>query len=196
MLVTNILDVTQIAKPTKIELTRERITSSAIALFLDKGFDETTVAEIAAAAGVSEMTFFRYFKSKDSVVVDDPYDPFIASAIAIQPLELAPVVRAARGIREAWGSIPEPGDARTRDRIRVAANTPSLQAAMWTNNAATGEFIANQLVADGADPLASRVAASACLGALMAALLDWSQTEEGSLGDRVRFALKVLEGEQ
>ena len=191
MLVTNILSMA-----TKTELTRERITSAALSLFLEHGFDETTVAEISAAAGVSEMTFFRYFKSKDSVVLDDPYDPFIASAIARQPRSLAPVMRAARGIREAWESIPEPGDKRTRDRLRVAANTPSLQAAMWANNAATGEFIANQLVADGADPLASRVAASACLGALMAALLDWSQTEEGSLGDRVRFALKVLEGEQ
>lgn len=189
MLVTNILNMA-----TKTELTRERITGAALSLFLSQGFDETTVAEIAAAAGVSEMTFFRYFKSKDAVVVDDPYDPFIASAIAIQPRDLAPIVRAARGIREAWGSIPEPGDERTRDRIKVAAATPSLQASMWKNNAATSEFIAAQLVVDGANPLAAQVAASACLGALMAALLDWSQTEEGSLGERVAFALEVLEG--
>lgn len=188
--------MTEERRLSKTEATRERITAAALALFLERGFDETTVADIAAAAGVSEMTFFRYFKSKDAVVVDDPYDPFIASAIAIQPRSLPPLTRAARGIREAWGSIPEPGDERTRDRIRVAASTPSLQASMWKNNAATTDFIANQLIADGADPLAARVAASACMGALMAALLDWSQTEAVPLGDHVRLALRVLEGER
>jgi AcrR family transcriptional regulator len=44
-------------------------------LFLRDGYDATTVAAIARAAGVSHMTFFRHFPTKESVVLDDPYDP-------------------------------------------------------------------------------------------------------------------------
>lgn len=187
MLVTNILDVA-----TKTEQTRERIESVAIALFLEQGFDETTVAQIAAAAGVSEMTFFRYFRSKDAVVVDDPYDPMLAAAIAERPLSESPLARVAEGIRAAWRSVPEPVDSRTRDRVRIASSTPSLLGGMWSNNAATEAVIADQLIADGVDELRARVAASACLGALIAALLHWARTEGASLADHIERALDVV----
>ena len=90
MLATNILRV-----PTKTELTRERIETAAMRLFVEQGFEETTVAQIAEAAGVSEMTFFRYFTSKDAVVIDDPYDPVVAACIAERPRDEAPMLRAA-----------------------------------------------------------------------------------------------------
>lgn len=45
-----------------------------MALFVQQGFDQTTVAQIAEAAGVSQMTLFRYFPTKDAVIFDDPYD--------------------------------------------------------------------------------------------------------------------------
>ena len=49
---------------------RERLIAAGIALFAKKGFDGTTVSEIAKAAGSSRRTFFRYFKTKDDVVFD------------------------------------------------------------------------------------------------------------------------------
>ena len=55
---------------------------SALELFLRDGYDATTVAAIAGAAGVSQMTFFRHFPTKESVVLDDPYDPVIAERVA------------------------------------------------------------------------------------------------------------------
>ena len=179
---------------TKTELTRERIESSALALFLAQGFDETTVAQIAAAAGVSEMTFFRYFRSKDSVVVDDPYDPWVGAAIAARPLEEAPIVRVAEGIRDAWRQLPEPADSRTRDRIRIASSTPSLQGSMWSNNAATEAVIVAQLRTDGTEELVARVAASACMGALIGALLAWARADDAALGEHVERALDVVVG--
>jgi AcrR family transcriptional regulator len=187
MLVTNILDVA-----TKTEQTRERIESAAIALFLEQGFDETTVAQIASAAGVSEMTFFRYFPSKESVVLDDPYDPMLAAAVAERPLTESPLTRVAEGIRGAWRRVPEPLDSRTRERIRIASSTSSLQGSMWSNNAVTEAVIADQLIADGVDEFRARVAASACLGALIAALLHWARTDDGSLGDHIERALDVV----
>jgi len=187
MLATNILDVA-----TKIERTRERIEGAAIALFLEQGFDATTVGQIAAAAGVSEMTFFRYFGSKESAVLDDPYDPMLAAAIAERPLSESPLARVAEGIRSAWRRVPEPIDSRTRDRIRIASTTPSLRGSMWSNNAATEAVIAAQLIADGVDEFRARVAASACLGALIAALLHWARTEGAPLGDHIERALDVV----
>ena len=52
----------------KRQQTRQALISAAVQLFAEKGYDETTVAEIAAAAGVSTKTFFNYFASKDEVL--------------------------------------------------------------------------------------------------------------------------------
>ena len=52
----------------KRQQTRHSLISAAMRLFAEKGYEETTVAEIAAAAGVSTKTFFNYFASKDEVL--------------------------------------------------------------------------------------------------------------------------------
>ena len=49
--------------------TKKRITEKGIALFLRQGIDQTTLDEIAAAAGISRRTFFYYFKSKDEILL-------------------------------------------------------------------------------------------------------------------------------
>src|SRR5690625_7043573 len=67
------------------ERTTARLATCALELFEVHGFENTTVAQIAEAAGVSEMTFFRHFATKERAILADPYDPAIASAIAAQP---------------------------------------------------------------------------------------------------------------
>ncbi|HEX5812438.1 MAG TPA: TetR family transcriptional regulator, partial [Pseudonocardia sp.] len=54
-------------------------------LFRDRGYAATTVDDIAAAAEVSRSTFFRYFPSKEDVVLFDDVDPLMAEAFAEQP---------------------------------------------------------------------------------------------------------------
>ena len=63
---------------------------------------------------------------------------------------------------------------------------------MYANNAATEAVVAAQLIADGADALAARVAASACLAALTTALFEWAMRDGGSLGEHVEMALDVV----
>ena len=99
---------------TKAERTRATLLRAALELFEEQGYDATTAAAIAERAGFSEMTFFRYFPSKDAVVVADPYDPVIAEAIRHQPANLAPITAAIGGIADAWSSMPEPGSAEVR----------------------------------------------------------------------------------
>jgi AcrR family transcriptional regulator len=175
------------------ERTTERLQSTALRLFLDHGYDETSVAAIAAEAGVSQMTFFRHFPTKESVVVGDPYDPLIAEAVRRQPADLGAFERVRRGLLGAWASMPEPGVGETRDRIRLAVSHPALRAAMHENLRETQTVVEAALRETGADRFEALVATGACLGAVMAALVDWGlDPDSGPIGSSVIAALAAL----
>lgn len=176
---------------TKTARTRQRLLAAALELFAEQGFEDTTVTQIAARAGVSDMTFFRYFPTKQSVLVDDPYDELIGTAVAQQPRDLPPLTRAVRGIRSAWHSLPPPESAEVRDRMRIVAVSPSLRSSMRRNSEETERVIAEALT--DADAIAARVAAAAAVAALNAALLEWSLGDDGDLGPLIDLALDVLE---
>ncbi len=189
MLVTNISCMS-----TKTERTRARILAAAIELSIRDGFDQVTASMIAAAAGVSQMTFFRYFPTKESVLTDDPYDPLIARAVAVQPRELTPLERARRGILQAWLQVPEPDNDGTRIRMGIAAANPTLRARMWENTTTTQEAIAHALQETGVEQLAARCAAAACMAVLHTGLIDWAldQDSTSTLSDRVHYSLDQL----
>ena len=181
------------ARPSKAERTRARLLVSAFELFSTQGFDATTVAQIAEHAGVTEMTFYRHFRTKGQLVVEDPYDPLIAAAISSQPTELAPLVRAARGVRAAWEGQPLADDPDLRARISLAGSTPSLLPAVRAGTAATEAAIAAELVAGGTSAQDAAVCAAAVMAALMTAVLDWPRHEGLALGDAITRALDLLE---
>ncbi|MEV0396469.1 TetR/AcrR family transcriptional regulator [Polymorphospora rubra] len=183
--------------PGKRARTRDRLVVSALDLFEAQGFEQTTVGQIAARARVSEMTFFRHFASKEMVVLDDPYDPVIAEAVAAQSATLPPLLRVARGLRTAFEGMNEPADLTTRRRVRIVAGSPALRASMVRSNAATETAIADRLITDGVEPLPARVAAASVLAALTCALLEWATTEDGTaLADAVTTALDTVEAGQ
>lgn len=156
-----------------------------------------TVEEVAAAAGVSHMTFFRHFPTKESVVLDDPYDPILGQAVARQDRTLPALERVRLAILDAWEGLDEPDDDLTRARIELAASHPSIRAGVWENNLRTADILVDALVDTGSDPLEARVAAGAVLGSITAALFDWAENKEaGSLGDRVRTALVLVGAEK
>ena len=179
-------------RPSKRERTLIALVEAGLDLFERQGYEQTTVAEIARAAGVTEMTFFRHFPAKENLLLDDPYDPVLIASIADQPLELPPFVRAARGIRSAWRELPEPETPVIRRRVRIAARTPSLRGATWRSTGNTEDAIVEQLVADGASPDVARVAAASVLAALVAGLFMWADDEHGSLADAIERALDVI----
>jgi AcrR family transcriptional regulator len=178
----------------KRERTSARLLLCALALFESQGFEETTVAQIAETAGVAPMTFFRHFAAKAQVLLDDPYDPVIAASIARQPRRLRALARTTAGLRQAWAELPEPISEIQRRRVRVVATTPSLWGEMLASNARTEQLIVDQLVRDGTDRLTARAAAAATLAAVAAGLVEWSQQDDGSIGDAVTRALGVLDG--
>src|SRR5665648_501600 len=104
----------------RAERTRARLQACALELFTAQGYDATTVEQIATAAGVSHMTFFRHFPTKESVLVEDPYDPLIAEAVRAQPTDLPPLERVRRGLLGAWSAVP-----RTRRPASRGARAPA-----------------------------------------------------------------------
>lgn len=193
MLVTNISIMGNLGTGGKRARTQARLVTCALELFEAEGFEPTTVAQIAAAAGVSEMTFFRHFASKEAVVLEDPYDPAIAFAIGAQPSAAAPLVRTVQGMRAAFGEMPELESDVVRRRVRIAARTDSLRAGVARNNAVTERVIAEQLAADGANQLPARVAAAAVMAALTTALFEWATHDDLPLAQAVTVALDTLE---
>src|SRR5690348_1119169 len=86
----------------KKQKTRWLIQEHALRLFNEQGYEQTTVDQIAAAAEISPSTFFRYFKTKEDVVLEDEYDPLLLRLLATAPAELHPVTALRRILDQAF----------------------------------------------------------------------------------------------
>lgn len=176
----------------RAETTRDRLRGAARSLIAEQGYDATTVEQIAAAAGMSHMTFFRHFPTKDAVLLDDPFDPMMAALVADQPSDLGAWERTRRGLREACRRLDERSAPRRED-LRLVAEHPRLRAGAWANTRRTESVLVEALTASGSGHEESVLAVGACIGALMAVLLDWAQTDAAtSLGDRLVDALDAM----
>src|SRR5206468_9013892 len=85
--------------------TRWLIQAQALRLFREQGYDQTTVDQIAAAAEISPSTFFRYFKTKEDVVLEDEYDPMLLGAFDAAPPDLRPIPALRHAIGTVMGAI-------------------------------------------------------------------------------------------
>ncbi len=154
--------------------TRAAIQREAMRLFLEKGFDATTVDEIAAAADISPSTFFNYFPTKEDVVLTDDLDPLILDAFNRQAAGLSPVAAMRRAMSEVFSAIPPEEAEVVRERVALMAREEGLRAAMLSQFASLIQEIA-ELIAqrDGRDPGDFRVRnlAGAVMGVMMASIL-------------------------
>lgn len=139
----------------KQELVRDELASAAWDLFAKKGYEATTVAEIAGAAGVSRRTFFRYYASKEDVLVEtsDELAEEMLAAVARRPRDEPPMVTIQRALIPVLESRLLTRPERSRAIIRLLRESPSLRRAMLDRHARMEERLADEL-ADrlGADP--------------------------------------------
>src|SRR5512139_1207552 len=91
----------------KKEQTRAAIQREALRLIAERGYDATTCEQIAAAAEVSPATLFRYFPTKEDLVLQDLYDPLIAEAVRARPRAEAPLKAVRNGIGAAFAAVYE-----------------------------------------------------------------------------------------
>jgi AcrR family transcriptional regulator len=151
--------------------TRAAIRQHALRLFREQGYEATTVEQIAAAAEVSPSTFFRYFPTKEDVVLQDDMDLLWAEAVRAQPAELTPIAALRGAMHDIIGGLtPETAD-QLRETTELATSIPAVRARSLDELARTIGVIA-QLAAERAgrspDDLNVRAFAGAVLGIAMA----------------------------
>src|SRR5579862_40583 len=110
--------------------TRAAIQQQALALFREQGYAATTVEQIADAAEISPSTFFRYFPSKEDVVLYDDLDPHIIAAYNAQPAELSPIQALRGAMRVVFAEVPADVMAQQLERSRLIISVPELRMRM------------------------------------------------------------------
>jgi AcrR family transcriptional regulator len=160
--------------------TRLMIQTEALRLFAEKGYTQTTVEEVADAAAISPRTFFRYFPSKEDVVMWDEYDPLALELLDARPDDepLAESFRAV--IRESLGGLLRNDPERLLSRIRLAGTVPELRARFLDEQTQGIEQIAHFLAGKRGTPvddLSLQVVGSALLSAVAVALDRWQKDE-------------------
>ena len=107
--------------------TRERLTRAAMALFLERGFEATTLDDIAAAADISRRSFFHYFASKEDVVFawQEASTAALVAAIAARPAAES-MIEAAENAISVMVEQLEPGEAMAMAQLK--RDNPALQA--------------------------------------------------------------------
>jgi len=175
--------------------TRAAIREHALRLFREQGYDETTVEQIADAAEVSPSTFFRYFPTKEDVVLQDDMDLLWLEVYRAQPPGLGPLAAMRNSLRVALDNLDAADLGQLREAMDLAMTVPAVRARMLEELARTMQIVA-EAVADRSGKSASdfevRALAGAVVGIAMAAWFD----QPGNLdafGDRFERGLALLE---
>ena len=152
--------------------TRQAIRREAFRLIEENGYGATTVEQIAEAAEVSPSTFFRYFPSKESLLLADDLDPLILEALKEQPGELSPAQAFRRAYEAVMAQLPADQLDFENTRQRLIFSIPELKAALYDEYYRTvtvaAEAIAHR-IGRNPDDFEVRVFAGALTGAMMAA---------------------------
>jgi AcrR family transcriptional regulator len=176
--------------------TKAAIQEQALRLFREQGYDATTVEQIAEAAEISPSTFFRYFPTKEDVVVWDDYDPMLIEAIRAQPAGLSPIQALRGGLREAFSHIPPAEAARIRERTALTLAVPELRASSMANLSHNlrmiGELVAERVGRDP-DDFAVRTFTGAVFGVWLSVLFDWAEHTDVDLATAMDDAIAHLE---
>jgi TetR/AcrR family transcriptional regulator, regulator of mycofactocin system len=168
----------------------------ALRLFAEQGFHETTVEQIAAAAGVSTRTFFRYFDAKSSVLwhTFDAEVDAIRAALARAPDDL-PVMDAVRHAVLAANHYRAADVPELRTRMTLVGTVPELAASATVRydawERAISEFVGRR-VGQPADSLFPHVAGRATLAACRAAYERWAVRANADLTVYLDAALRAL----
>jgi len=179
--------------------TRLEIERVAFALFARRGFDETTVDDIASAAGIGRRTFFRYFASKNDVVWGDFDAGLRHFADALDEADPGqPWMEALRAAVVDFNSLDPALVPLHRDRMDLILHVPALQAyatlmyARWRD--VVTRFVAER-TGEKPDDLHPRLVGHTALAAAVAAYEQWLAEPDSDLADLLDASMRWLAGE-
>ncbi|WNQ11165.1 TetR family transcriptional regulator [Paenibacillus aurantius] len=158
----------------KKQKTKAAIQHHALRLFKEQGYQQTTTEQIAEAAEVSPSTLFRYFPTKEALVLEDDFDPYLIEAFRSQPQELTAVQALRETIRQVASLVPEEERLSIRERMDLSMSVPELKAAALSHTVSMLDFIA-RLIAEREGKGAGEPYVLASAGALIGVILSAHQ---------------------
>ncbi len=167
---------------------------AALELYAERGYEQTTVQDIAERAGVTERTFFRYFADKREVLFDSSHqlERRAAAAVADAPADASPLDVAGRAVVAASAVLDDRRE-HARARAAVVSATPALQERELLKMAALGDGLAAALRDRGDAEPAATLAAQSAVTAFRVGFAAWIDGDApGTLGERVAEALAGL----
>lgn len=181
--------------------TRAMIRATALRLFREHGYDATTVEQIADTAEVSTSTAFRYFPTKESLVIDDRDEGDDLAALVAAARDRPRAEDPVRVLRAALAATTEglsPTELQARrDRQLLVLTVPQLWAAGLPGFRRSLDTLAELVAEHGggsADDPAVRTRAGVLLGVLTGTWMDWARRPDGDPFQALDEALARLEG--
>lgn len=175
---------------------RSEIEHIALELFTERGFEPTTVDDIAAAAGIGRRTVFRYYASKNDIpwgAFDEQLELMRASFAAL-PADIS-VIDGVRAAVLEFNDVPPAEQPWHRQRLRLILGTPTLQAHSTLRYAAWRQVVAEyaaRRLGLSPDDLEPQTIAYASLGVALAAYERWLAEEGTELRDLLGAVFRAL----
>ncbi|TCI98734.1 TetR family transcriptional regulator [Aeromicrobium sp. IC_218] len=173
------------------EAVRAEVRRAALALFVERGFDETRTEDIAAAAGISPRSFFRYFATKEDVLVSGSiaFGAHVRAALEQRPAD-EDLWTSLRRCLDPVLDVMDADPGYSLAMMRVIMSAPSLRAAHFEKHLAWEEMLRPVVAGrNGGDDLRASVLTHAAMAALDSALFEWVRqdgaTPLGQLADVV-----------
>ena len=166
--------------------TRERLQAAALELFTERGFEQTTAADIAAAVGVSERTFFRHFPDKREVLFDGQSRlvDAVVDGMRGAPADASALDVVAAGLHAGAELFPDDRRAWARLRHDVIAEHPALLERERHKMAELARTMRAALVAREVGEPAATLAAESGSTVFTVAFAQWiAEGEHGSLAE-------------
>ena len=181
--------------------TRAAIREHALRRIRENGYQQTTVEQIAEAAEVSPSTFFRYFPTKEDVILQDDMDTRMIEALERQPPGLGPIAAVRAATRQVFASYTEADLDVIRQTTALTMTVPEVRARAMDEFTRTIAVISEALAKRAgrpADDLAVRAAAGAIIGVIMSITMPWTgwSSDRQNIEDmfqRIDQALALLE---
>lgn len=179
--------------------TRAAIRQHALRLFTAQGYAATTVEQIADAAEVSPATFFRYFPTKEDVVLQDDFDIIALAEMEAQPAEITPIAAFRAAADSARRQLSPEAVEAFGTTMQLTMSIPEIRARALDEFVRTAEQISAAIArrtGGSPDDFAIRNMAGAIIGVIMAATMPWDTQERPdvtTMFDRIDAGLAHLE---
>jgi AcrR family transcriptional regulator len=180
--------------------TRAALREHALRLFREQGYQATTVEQIAAAAEVSPSTFFRYFPTKEDLILQDDLDALMIEAFERQPAGLSPVAAIRAATSETRASLSPEQWEQLRETAALTMTVPEVRSRALDEFGRTIQVVAEAMARRAGrspDDLAVRALAGAVIGVIMSVTTPWAGWGEehvsADMFERIDAGLAQLE---